>query len=229
MTTDARKQLERKYPVICEPTIETSGTMYGTYVRCSCGNHFAYSQDQVQCLKCLRLFPMSELRGHRSTKSSTAKVRCNIAKYFPTGVKLPTVKLRRLLPEAQKPTKATSGSAYYDLYSAESYVIKPGQVCIVRTGWLVEVSQGYFLDVRPRGGLASKGLTINNSPGTVDTDYRGELLVIMINHSNGDFLVSKGDRIAQCALMPVVECNFVLRGRLSTTKRGSGALGSTGK
>ena len=139
------------------------------------------------------------------------------------------IKLLRISPNAKLPTKGTKGSAYYDLYAAENGVVYVNQVAIISTGWRTEIPEGYFLDIRPRSGLAVKGVTVNNSPGTVDADFRGELKVILINHGFGMHGVSVGDRIAQCALMPVIESDFSEVSDLSETVRGEGGYGSTGK
>jgi dUTP pyrophosphatase len=139
------------------------------------------------------------------------------------------VKLQRLTPAARKPKKGPEGAAYYDLYAAQDAKVYPGRTRAVTTGWNIEVPFGWFLDIRPRSGMALKGVTVNNAPGTVDADFRGELMIILHNHSSDDWDVKVGDRIAQCALMPVVECDFVIRGKLSQTKRGTGGYGSTGK
>ena len=144
---------------------------------------------------------------------------------------LNTVKLLRASPNAKIPTKGTAGSAYYDLYAAEHIYLIANRIALVSTGWRIEVPVDWFLDVRPRSGLASKGITVNNSPGTVDADYRGELKVILINLSGESFVVNIGDRIAQCALMPIVEADFIEvdYGQLSETARGVNGYGSTGK
>jgi len=139
------------------------------------------------------------------------------------------VRLLRVNPNAKLPTKGTIGSAYYDLYAAEGYFLSAGEVKPITTGWNVETPRGWFLDVRPRSGMAMKGITVNNSPGTIDDDFRGELKIILINHSSGAYLISVGDRIAQCALMPVVESDFVETVELTETARGRGGYGSTGK
>jgi dUTP pyrophosphatase len=140
-----------------------------------------------------------------------------------------TVKLQRLLPTAHLPTKGSVGSAYYDLYAAEGGLVDAGRVRPITMGWNIEVPQGWFLDIRPRSGLAIIGITVNNSPGTVDADFRGELKVIVVNHGDLPYYVKVGDRIAQCALMPVCECDFVEQAELSKTARNTGGYGSTGR
>ena len=140
---------------------------------------------------------------------------------------LPRVKLQRLVPEARIPRRATSGSAYYDVFSAVGIILWPGKTYLVTTGWLIEVPTGWFLDIRPRSGMASKGVTVNNAPGTVDADYRGRLMIILHNHDTVAWSIMVGDRIAQVALMPVVRCEFVERKSLSRTSRGGNGYGST--
>jgi dUTP pyrophosphatase len=139
------------------------------------------------------------------------------------------VRLQRISPNAKIPVRGSKRSAYYDLYAAESYYLNAGEVKPITTGWSVETPKGWFLDVRPRSGVAAKGITVNNSPGTVDEDFRGELKVILINHSSSAYLVAMGDRIAQCALMPMVECGFAEVKELTKTERGKSGYGSTGK
>ena len=139
------------------------------------------------------------------------------------------VRLQRLSPYAKLPTKGTKGSAYCDLYVAESCVLDLAETRAVTTGWNIEVPSGYFLDIRPRSGLALLGVTINNSPGVIDTDFRGELKVILTNHSTEAYYIRIGDRIAQCALMPVLECSFEEVEKLSETERGVNGYGSTGR
>lgn len=139
------------------------------------------------------------------------------------------VKLLRLRPEAMLPNKGTPGSAYYDLYSAEEGILRARGLAVITTGWRIEVPMSSFLDIRPRSGLACEGITVNNAPGTVDADYRGELKVILVNHSPYQYHISIGDRIAQCALMPIFPTSFEEVEELSRTSRGEGGYGSTGK
>lgn len=109
-------------------------------------------------------------------------------------------------------------------------VIKPGERALIPTGLLFEIPEGYEIQVRPRSGLALKhGITCLNSPGTIDSDYRGEIGVILINTGKEDFTVENNDRIAQIVLSPVIRADFVTTGILSETERGSGGFGSTGK
>lgn len=127
------------------------------------------------------------------------------------------------------PEYATVGAAGADLKSAENGVIKPGEIKLVKTGLFLEIPDGYEGQVRPRSGLALKfGVTVLNSPGTVDSDYRGEVGVILINHGNKDFVYKKGDRIAQLIFSKVIKPKFEIVEQINTTTRGSGGFGHTG-
>jgi dUTP pyrophosphatase len=114
------------------------------------------------------------------------------------------------------------------LYAAEHILLDPGYVKLITTGWRIEVPEGFFLDIRPRSGLACSGVTINNAPGIVDADYRGELGVVLVNHGHFPYRIEIGDRIAQCALMPVVATVFAEVNELTPTTRGQKGFGSTG-
>lgn len=108
-------------------------------------------------------------------------------------------------------------------------VVRPLQRVVVPTGIFLEIPTGYEAQVRPRSGLAAKhGITVLNSPGTIDSDYRGEIRVILINLSEDDFIIKNGERIAQMVIAPVVQADFVKDDMLSNTLRGSGGFGSTG-
>ncbi len=144
----------------------------------------------------------------------------------PVGVRL------KRLPHGEGlalPAYATSDAAGMDVLAAEDCVIAPGQRHAVATGLAVAIPQGYEIQVRPRSGLALKhGITVPNTPGTIDSDYRGELKVILINHGAGDFTIQRGDRIAQLVLAPVTQAAWEEVGELDTTTRGAGGFGSTG-
>lgn len=130
------------------------------------------------------------------------------------------------------PSYSTSGAAGADIRACITapVVIKPGERALIPTGLLFEIPEGYEIQVRPRSGLALKhGITCLNSPGTIDSDYRGEIGVILINTGKEDFTVENNDRIAQIVLSPVIRADFVTTGILSETERGSGGFGSTGK
>ncbi len=109
-------------------------------------------------------------------------------------------------------------------------ILSPGQRALVPTGLTIALPPGYEAQVRPRSGLASKhGVTVLNSPGTVDADYRGEIGVLLINHGGVPFPIRRGERIAQMVIAPVVRVELTPAAELSTTKRGGGGFGSTGR
>ena len=127
------------------------------------------------------------------------------------------------------PSYETPGSAGMDIRSATDMVIASGARALVPTGFAVAVPAGYEVQVRPRSGLALKnGISLPNTPGTIDSDYRGELGVILINHGSDDFRIARGDRIAQIVAAPVQRAKMVLVKELKTTARGAGGFGSTG-
>ncbi|MDT8279585.1 MAG: dUTP diphosphatase [Erythrobacter sp.] len=127
------------------------------------------------------------------------------------------------------PAYATSGAAGMDVVSAEDVVIAPGARHAVATGLAVAIPQGFEIQVRPRSGLALKhGITVPNTPGTIDSDYRGELKVILINLGNEPFTVQRGDRVAQLVLAPVLQAAWDEVAELDATDRGAGGFGSTG-
>lgn len=127
------------------------------------------------------------------------------------------------------PHYATAGAAGMDIVSAEDVTLAPGARHAVATGLAVAIPQGYEIQVRPRSGLALKhGITVPNTPGTIDSDYRGELKVIMINHGTDPFPIARGDRVAQLVLAPVTQAAWAEVSELDDTARGAGGFGSTG-
>ncbi len=127
------------------------------------------------------------------------------------------------------PVYATSGAAGMDVVSAEDVTIVPGARHAVATGLAMAIPEGFEIQVRPRSGLALKhGITVPNTPGTIDSDYRGELKVILINHGQEDFAIRRGDRVAQLVLAPVTRAGWVEVTSLDETARGAGGFGSTG-
>jgi len=129
------------------------------------------------------------------------------------------------------PEYKTIGSAGFDLMACidKDEVLESGQIKLIGTGLSFEIPVGYEIQIRPRSGLAAKnGISIVNTPGTIDSDYRGEVKIILINHSKDKFVIKNGDRIAQAVLMPVVHANLIEVNDLSTTQRGSGGFGHTG-
>jgi dUTP pyrophosphatase len=127
------------------------------------------------------------------------------------------------------PAYATEGAAGMDVLAAEDVVLPPGGRHAVATGLAVAVPDGFELQVRPRSGLALKhGISLPNTPGTIDSDYRGELKIILINLGDRAFEVVRGDRIAQLVLAPVVRATWLKVDDLDETRRGEGGFGSTG-
>jgi dUTP pyrophosphatase len=129
------------------------------------------------------------------------------------------------------PEYKTIGSAGFDLMACinKDEVLEAGQIKLIGTGLSFEIPVGYEIQIRPRSGLAAKnGISIVNTPGTIDSDYRGEVKIILINHSKEKFVIKNGDRIAQAVLVPVVHANLIEAEDLNTTQRGSGGFGHTG-
>jgi dUTP pyrophosphatase len=134
------------------------------------------------------------------------------------------------------PDYATAGAAGADLRAnllpedrAAGLILAPGARALVPTGLRVAIPEGYEMQIRPRSGLALKhGVGLPNSPGTIDSDYRGPLGVILVNFGDRDFVVRHGDRIAQAVIAPVIQARFALVDSLDQTERGAGGFGSTG-
>lgn len=131
------------------------------------------------------------------------------------------------------PAYETSGAAGMDLRAAvpenTPMTLRPGERSLIPTGFVFEIPHGYEMQIRPRSGLAIKnGITCLNSPGTVDSDYRGEVKVILINHGQEDFVIERGMRIAQIVIAPVVQMNVIETNAASNTERGTSGFGSTG-
>ena len=138
----------------------------------------------------------------------------------------------KLSPDAHLPEYKSEGASGADLfaYIENEAVLKPLERRLVPTGVAVQLPHGYELQVRPRSGLALKhGITVLNTPGTVDSDYRGELQVLLINLGSEDFYLKKGDRIAQAVISKVERVNFQGVSSLNETKRGTAGYGSTGR
>ena len=127
------------------------------------------------------------------------------------------------------PAYATDGAAGMDVCAAEEVELPAGARHAVATGFAVAIPDGYEIQVRPRSGLAFRhGISVPNTPGTIDSDYRGELKVLLINHGAESFRIERGDRVAQLVLAPVTRAAFSEVGDLDETARGSGGFGSTG-
>ena len=128
------------------------------------------------------------------------------------------------------PSYATSGSAGLDLRCAEALTLKPGARALVATGIAIALPGNFEAQVRPRSGLAVKhGVTVLNAPGTIDADYRGEIKVPLINLGTEDFIIARGDRIAQMVVAPVTTAELIEVEALDETARGAGGFGSSGK
>ena len=142
------------------------------------------------------------------------------------------VLIRKLSPEVKLPSYKSSGASGMDLmaFIKSSITIKPKTSCLIPTGLSMAFSQDYEIQIRPRSGLAAKNnISVLNTPGTIDSDYRGEIKVIVYNHGNNDFLINNGDRIAQMILAPVTKMELEETNDLPETIRGAGGIGSTGK
>ena len=141
-----------------------------------------------------------------------------LVKKFNKNIKLPVYK--------------TSGSSGMDLmaYTKNKIIIDPGKTAIIPTGIAVAIPKNYEIQIRPRSGLAAKkGISVLNTPGTIDADYRGEIKIILINLSKKSFVVRSGDRVAQMILCPVIKAKLKEVKNLLKTARGKGGFGSTGK
>lgn len=127
------------------------------------------------------------------------------------------------------PLYATDGAAGMDVLAAEDVMLRVGDRHAVATGLAFAIPPGFEIQVRPRSGLALKyGITVPNTPGTIDSDYRGELKVILINHGTEPFAIRRGDRVAQLVLAPVTRASWLEVDELDRTVRGEGGFGSTG-
>ena len=142
------------------------------------------------------------------------------------------VLIKKLDPLVELPTYKTDGASGMDLmaFIKEPITLKTKSSCLVPTGLSVAFSSDFEIQIRPRSGLAAKNnISVLNTPGTIDSDYRGELKVILFNHGNVDFLINNKDRIAQMILAPVIKMDFKETDNLPETIRREGGFGSTGK
>tara|TARA_Y100001970_G_scaffold289414_1_gene419704 strand:+ start:983 stop:1420 length:438 start_codon:yes stop_codon:yes gene_type:complete len=135
-------------------------------------------------------------------------------------------------PAIELPSYKTNGASGMDLMAwiDNPIILKPGRSCLVPTGISVAFPQEYEIQVRPRSGLAAKNnISVLNTPGTIDSDYRGEIKIILFNHGNKDFKINNKDRIAQMVLSPIIKMQLEETNELPDTNRGDGGFGSTGK
>jgi dUTP pyrophosphatase len=148
---------------------------------------------------------------------------------------MPPIKIRRLRPESDAdvplPRYMTSQSAGMDVCAAntENWVLEPGEIKLVPTGFAMALAEGFEAQIRPRSGLAIKhGITLINSPGTIDADYRGEVKIALINHGSEPFVIRRGARIAQMVIHKVHQAEFRVVDELDATTRNDGGFGHTG-
>ena len=142
------------------------------------------------------------------------------------------VLIKKLSPSVQLPSYKTSGASGMDLmaYIEKPINLKPGKACLVPTGLSVAFPEEYEIQIRPRSGLAAKNnISILNTPGTIDSDYRGEIKIILFNHSNENFIIKNNDRVAQMVLTPIIKMELEETNALPESIRGKGGFGSTGK
>ena len=142
------------------------------------------------------------------------------------------VLIKKLNPNVKLPTYKTSGASGMDLkaFIEESINLKPGKSCLIPTGLSVAFSEKYEIQIRPRSGLAAKNnISILNTPGTIDSDYRGEIKIILFNHGSENFIINNNDRIAQMVLTPIIKIELEETNELPESIRGEGGFGSTGK
>lgn len=148
--------------------------------------------------------------------------------HSPDSVPVPVKRLPHF-EGLELPAYATDGAAGMDVLAAEDVALAPGARHAVATGLAFAIPPGFEIQVRPRSGLALKhGITVPNTPGTIDSDYRGELKVILINHGAETFQVRRGDRVAQLVVAPVTRASWLKVDELDHTERGEGGFGSTG-
>ena len=142
------------------------------------------------------------------------------------------VLVKKLNSSAQLPSYKTSGASGMDLMACieKPINLKPGKSCLIPTGLSVAFSEKYEIQIRPRSGLAAKNnISVLNTPGTIDSDYRGELRIILFNHSSESFTINNNDRVAQMVLTPVIKMELEEKNELPDSIRGEGGFGSTGK
>lgn len=140
------------------------------------------------------------------------------------------LKVLRIDKSLPLPIKGSNGSSGFDIYSSVDYVLKPFEFKAIPTGIAIELKKGYEAQVRPRSGLAANnGIGILNSPGTIDSDYRGEIFVVLFNFSKKRYRIKKGDRIAQIVISKIEDIGLKEVKKIKITKRGSNGFGSTGR
>ena len=142
------------------------------------------------------------------------------------------VLVKKLNPNVQLPIYKTKGASGMDLmaFIEKTISLEPGKSCLVPTGLSVAFPKEYEIQIRPRSGLAAKNnISVLNTPGTIDSDYRGEIKIILFNHGNEDFIIKNKDRVAQMVLTPIIKMELEETNELPDSIRGEGGFGSTGK
>ena len=142
------------------------------------------------------------------------------------------VLVKKLKPSVKLPSYKTNGASGMDLmaYIDKSIELKPGESCLIPTGLSVAFPKEYEIQIRPRSGLAAKNnISVLNTPGTIDSDYRGELKIILFNHGNENFVINDNDRVAQMVLTPIIKMELEEVNELPVSVRGVGGFDSTGK
>jgi len=142
------------------------------------------------------------------------------------------VLIKKLNPSVQLPSYKTNGASGMDLmaFIEKPISLEPGKSCLVSTGLSVAFPEEYEIQIRPRSGLAAKkNISVLNTPGTIDSDYRGELKIILFNHSSENFIINNNDRVAQMVLTPIIKMELEETNELPESIRGKGGFGSTGK
>jgi dUTP pyrophosphatase len=138
------------------------------------------------------------------------------------------IKMKPVRGNAYWPTQGYEGDGCYDVMACEEVSIMPHRIESVPTGWAMEIPKGFLLDIRPRSGLSSRGVTLANSPGTLDEGYRGELMILLRNDSGRPHTVKVGDKVGQIRLQKLYPTHFAIADKLTETVRGKKGFGSTG-
>lgn len=138
------------------------------------------------------------------------------------------IKCKLINENASLPIYKTKGASGFDISSCEDVIVKSKEVKLVKSGLIFVIENGYEVQIRSRSGLAMKGISVFNSPGTIDNDYRGEIGILLFNSANEDFKVCIGDRIAQGILATCLQANFKIVDDVCESERGNGGFGSTG-
>lgn len=139
-----------------------------------------------------------------------------------------SVSFKKLVDEAVLPTYATKGAAGMDLRVVDGGILGPHETALFKTGLSVEIPADWELQIRSRSGMSLKGIVVANSPGTIDSDYRGEIGILLHNNNNQNVTIEPGQRVAQAVLAYAPQADLFLKEELSSTERGSGGFGSTG-